>query len=145
MPDEWRTLLRLTGIVAGQGPDADVDALDEMVAGEVARRAGIPVETAAPRVGPERLLDLLLRAGPYDLTLDALAPAPLVDDVARLRAALDAPADGMVLVGRRHLRSNNSWMHNLPLLVRGPERCTLHLHPDDAERLGIGDGEQACV
>ena len=48
-----------------------------------------------------------------------------------------------MLVGRRQLRSNNSWMHNLPLLVKGKERCTLHVHPDDAERHGLADGEQA--
>jgi anaerobic selenocysteine-containing dehydrogenase len=50
-----------------------------------------------------------------------------------------------VLVGRRQLRSNNSWMHNLDLLVRGPERCTLHVHPDDAARLGLQDGASARV
>jgi anaerobic selenocysteine-containing dehydrogenase len=49
------------------------------------------------------------------------------------------------MVGRRHLRSNNSWMHNLPLLVRGPEQCTVHVHPDDADRLGLADGEPARV
>jgi anaerobic selenocysteine-containing dehydrogenase len=51
----------------------------------------------------------------------------------------------MVLVGRRQLRSNNSWMHNLPPLVKGPNRCTLHVHPLDAERLRLADGEQAQV
>ena len=57
-----------------------------------------------------------------------------------------APATtGCVLVGRRQLRSNNSWMHNLELLVCGPERCTLHVHPDDAARLGLADGEPARV
>ena len=53
--------------------------------------------------------------------------------------------DGLVLVGRRQLRSNNSWMHNLGLLVSGPERCTLHVHPDDAARLGLEDGVPARV
>ena len=48
-----------------------------------------------------------------------------------------------MLVGRRQLRSNNSWMHNLPALVKGKERCTLHVHPDDAERLGLDDGGRA--
>ena len=43
----------------------------------------------------------------------------------------------MVLIGRRQLRSNNSWMHNLPPLVKGKDRCTLHVHPDDAERYGL--------
>jgi anaerobic selenocysteine-containing dehydrogenase len=51
----------------------------------------------------------------------------------------------MVLVGRRHLRSNNSWMHNLPALRGGSNRCTLHLHPADAERLGLADGAYARV
>jgi anaerobic selenocysteine-containing dehydrogenase len=50
-----------------------------------------------------------------------------------------------LLVGRRQLRSNNSWMHNLPVLVKGKPRCTLHVHPDDAERLGLHDGEPARV
>ena len=125
--------------------------------------------------GPERLLDLLLRAGPYDLTLDDLVAAPhgvdlgplqprlpeplrtesglielapelVVADVARLEAALDeTAAAGLLLVGRRHLRSNNSWMHNLPRLVRGPERCTVQVHPDDAARLGLADGAPARV
>jgi anaerobic selenocysteine-containing dehydrogenase len=49
----------------------------------------------------------------------------------------------MVLVGRRQLRSNNSWMHNLPVLVKGKDRCTLQVHPEDAERLGLADGEPA--
>src|SRR4029079_15100144 len=70
-----------------------------------------------------------------------LAPEPIVADVARLRAALVHPADGgLVLVGRRQLRSNNSWTHNLELLVSGPERCTLQVHPDDAERLPPAEG-----
>jgi anaerobic selenocysteine-containing dehydrogenase len=128
-----------------------------------------------PRVGPERLLDLQLRAGPYRLTLadleaaphgidlgpltprlpDALrtasgkvelAPEPIVADVPRLTEALNRPRNGeLVLVGRRNLRSNNSWMHNLPLLVSGPEQCTLHVHPDDADSHDLADGEQAHV
>lgn len=126
-----------------------------------------------PRVGPERLLDLMLRAGPYRLTLAQLEAAPhgldlgplkprlpdalrtasgrielapdlLVADVGRLRAALERPLGGeLVLVGRRQLRSNNSWMHNLPMLVSGPAQCTLHVHPDDAARYELSDGEQA--
>jgi anaerobic selenocysteine-containing dehydrogenase len=66
-------------------------------------------------------------------------------DVARLEEALDAPADGLVLVGRRHLRSNNSWMHNLPTLAKGPFRCTLQVHPDDAARFALADGGSARV
>ncbi len=196
MPDEWRTLLRLAGVAAGQGPDVDVDALDDYVAFELARRettnphstvAGRdPAELLAavePRRGPERLLDIMLRCGPYGegfganpdgLTLAVLeanphgidlgaleprmpevlrtpsgqvelAPEPVVADVARLRAGLDEPAPEFVLVGRRDLRSNNSWMHNLPKLVSGPARCTMLVHPDDAARLGLIDGEPATV
>jgi anaerobic selenocysteine-containing dehydrogenase len=196
VPDEWHTLCRLTLIAAGQAPDADVGPLDRLVASEVLRRAtadehspvaGRDVDellgALEPRVGAERLLDAMLRTGPYGdgfgardgLTLAALeaaphgldlgpleprlpealrtasgtielAPAPLVADVERLRAALARPVNGgLVLVGRRDLRSNNSWMHNLERLVRGPERCTLHVHPDDAARLGLEDGAPARV
>jgi anaerobic selenocysteine-containing dehydrogenase len=179
-PDEWETLLRLAGIAAGQGVLGDVGPLDDLVASELARREGADVDAllgaVAPRTGPERLLDVLLRCGPYDLTLAdleaaphgidlgapaprlpgvlrtpsgrvELAPAPIVADVARLRAALarDHDPHALVLVGRRQLRSNNSWMHNLPRLASGPERCTLHVHPDDAARLGLADGEPAEV
>jgi anaerobic selenocysteine-containing dehydrogenase len=187
-PAEWETLLRLTGVVSGHGPNPDVAALDRHVALETARRqsadAHSPVHgrdpeellhEVAPRVGPERLLDLLLRSGPYRLTLAELeatphgidlgplqprmpevlrtaggkielAPELLVADVARLREALAEPVNGsMVLVGRRDLRSNNSWMHNLPMLVSGRQRCTAHVHPDDAERLGLADGEGVVV
>jgi anaerobic selenocysteine-containing dehydrogenase len=75
-----------------------------------------------------------------------LAPEPIVADLDRLRAALARERNGgMVLIGRRQLRSNNSWMHNLPALVKGKERCTLHIHPNDAARLGVDDGGQAVV
>ncbi|AQA02660.1 molybdopterin-binding oxidoreductase [Mycobacterium sp. MS1601] len=68
-----------------------------------------------------------------------LAPDALVADAARLAATLDAVPDRFVLIGRRHLRSNNSWMHNVPALAGGSNRCTLQIHPDDAANLGLGD------
>jgi anaerobic selenocysteine-containing dehydrogenase len=68
-----------------------------------------------------------------------LAPEPLVADVARLQDSLGRGDDGFVLIGRRHLRSNNSWMHNLPALAGGTNRCTLQIHPDDAAELGLTD------
>ncbi len=75
-----------------------------------------------------------------------LAPEPLVADVGRLRNALDRERNGgMVLVGRRDLRSNNSWMHNVNVLVKGKPRCTLHVHPTDATRLGLCAGSLARV
>ncbi|CAN5654128.1 molybdopterin oxidoreductase family protein [soil metagenome] len=69
-------------------------------------------------------------------TVELAAPA-LVADAARLAMALSHTPDGFVLIGRRHLRSNNSWMHNLSALAGGTNRCTLQIHPDDAQRLGL--------
>jgi len=75
-----------------------------------------------------------------------LAPTELLADVARMHANLDEFAGrDLVLVGRRHLRSNNSWMHNIEVLVKGKPRCTLHVHPDDASRLGVREGSVARI
>lgn len=68
-----------------------------------------------------------------------LAPEPLIAEVARLRDSLGRDVDGFVLIGRRHLRSNNSWMHNVPALAGGTNRCTLQMHPDDVADLGLAD------
>ena len=70
-----------------------------------------------------------------------LCPPTFAADVARLRAALDAEAAEFVLIGRRHLRSNNSWLHNVPELVGGSNRCTVQLNPADAQQLGVCDGD----
>lgn len=67
-----------------------------------------------------------------------LAPEVILADVPRLHAALGAES-GFLLIGRRHLRSNNSWMHNIPALSGGTNRCTLQIHPDDAARLGLDE------
>jgi anaerobic selenocysteine-containing dehydrogenase len=183
---EWHTLLRLAGIAAGQGPDVDIDAFDDLVLGTLVARdlqdpasplAGRDAEELiaelAPRRGPERMLDWMLRSGPYGdhfgsaaggLTLATLEAAPHGIDLGplepripevlrtesgkidRLRAAAQRDRNGgMVLIGRRQLRSNNSWMHNVPNLVRGKERCTMHVHPDDAARLDLEDGGLARV
>jgi anaerobic selenocysteine-containing dehydrogenase len=201
-PDEWELILRLAAIAAGQGPDADLDAWDDLVVQTLAgREAALPgsrlegrdpaelVEALDGRRGPERVLDFMLRAGPFGegfgadpegLTLAKveasphgidlgpmrsripdvlrtpsgkveLAPEEIVADVPRLEAEVratatnGAAANGMVLIGRRQLRSNNSWMHNLPALVKGKDRCTVWVHPSDAERLGLADGGQARV
>jgi anaerobic selenocysteine-containing dehydrogenase len=75
-----------------------------------------------------------------------LSPEPFVADLDRLAAAADELATReLVLVGRRHLRSNNSWMHNVKVLVEGRPRCTLQVHPDDATLLGLVDGTAATV
>ena len=194
---EWRTILRLAGIVSGQGTDVDVDAFDDMVVGSLVGRelqdpesplagrdAGELMAALEPRRGPERVLDWMLRSGPYGdrfggqpdgITLARLeaaphgidlgplepripevlrtasgkielAPEPIVSDLDRLRASMARHRNGgIVLIGRRQLRSNNSWMHNVPNLVRGKERCTMHVHPEDAARLGLDDGSRASV
>jgi anaerobic selenocysteine-containing dehydrogenase len=75
-------------------------------------------------------------------------------DVAVFLDAMDAlvpevtrrpPADELLLIGRRELRTNNSWMHNVPNLVSGRERCVLLVHPEDARRAGVRDGETAVL
>ena len=198
---EEEVFLRMTAIVTGQGANADPEALDDAVcAALVAREVGTPggaLEgrdpaeiTAAlePRRGPERVLDLMLRAGawgdafgerPDGLTLAKLeesphgidlgeheprlpevlrtpsgrielAPEPITRDVPRLRERLERGAwngagPELVLIGRRQLRSNNSWMHNLNALVKGKERCTALVNPIDAERLDVADGERALL
>ncbi len=74
------------------------------------------------------------------------APEPIIADLPRLTDFMDRPADSrMYLIGRRHLRSNNSWMHNLKILVKGKDRCTAQIHPDDASRLEIEQGMAVLV
>ncbi len=106
----------------------------------------------------------LLRANPHGVDFGALAPRlpdmlrtpsgmielahpVLMADMERLAAAArrGVEADQMTLVGRRDLRSNNSWMHNLEVLVKGKPRCMLHVHPDDADRLRLAPGDVAKV
>jgi anaerobic selenocysteine-containing dehydrogenase len=74
-----------------------------------------------------------------------LAPQLHVADLERAASALRASPPPLVLVGRRHVRSNNSWLHNSQRLVKGKPRCTLLIHPDDAARRGIGDGATVRV
>ena len=76
-----------------------------------------------------------------------LVPKVLADDLPRLQRVLDEEHDGerLVLIGRRQLRTNNSWLHNSQRMVKGPERCTLLMHPDDAARLGLEQGGRVVV
>ncbi|MER7826368.1 molybdopterin oxidoreductase family protein [Streptomyces sp. NPDC096097] len=184
--DECEIHARLILAVSGLH-GAPPEAVDERVIADSLARAvtdphsplhgGDPQELArllTGSTGPERRLDLMLRTGPYDLTLDdlrqaphgidlgplrprlpgvlktrsgriELLPDPIAAELPRLRVALaDRPA-ALVLVGRRHLRSNNSWLHNVPALTGGSNRCTLQVHPQDADRLGLVDGGQARV
>jgi len=75
-----------------------------------------------------------------------LAPAPIIDALAELREAVAIPPTrDLLLIGRREQRTNNSWMHNIPSLVAGRERCVLYVHPADAERCGVRDGDMAVL
>src|SRR5205814_928456 len=197
--DAWEISLRLAGILAGQGADADPHRIDDCTAATLIKReaatpdsrvegrdVGELLEALQPRQGPERMLDFLLRSGPYGdgfngqegLSLAALeahshgvdlgplqpripevlrtpsgkiemAPQPIVEDVKRLLTSFERSltlGNGhMLLIGRRDLRSNNSWMHNLHVLTKGKERCTLHIHPIDAAHLELVDGNMATV
>lgn len=196
-PDEWEILARLASIALGRDPHGPIDDLDDAaVAGLVqssVRSDFSPVFGRDPqelltqldqagRRGPERLLDVMLRTGPYGdgfgarpdgLSLDALiaqphgvdlgpleprlpevlrtpsgriqlAPDELMVDLDRL-ARLSAANGSLVMIGRRHLRSNNSWMHNIEVLMKGAQRCTLQIHPDDAGSRGIASGDQVRV
>ncbi|MGZ4726243.1 MAG: molybdopterin oxidoreductase family protein [Acidimicrobiales bacterium] len=168
--------MMIAGVVqrAMQSPDspiADRD-LDELIAELGGHSAIDKVVDAMIRTGaygdwfgavPDGISLAALEANPHGIDLGPLqprlpvalktpsdrvelAPAPVLDDLARLEASLAVHRNGdLVLVGRRHLRSNNSWMHNVDVLVKGKERCTLQVHPDDAANLGLVDGGQAEV
>ncbi len=186
-PHEWEILIRLTGLCTGTpAEDVDVAAIDDGFFDYLAFTRGVDgaeVRKLYDRGGPERMLDLTLRTGPFGdlygknpggLTLDLLkanpngidfgpmvpqlpdilgtpdkkirlAPQYLLDDVPRLAARLERPAEPLVLVSRRHLRSNNTWLHNVPALMKGKDRCSLLIHPDDAARCGVSDGDVVTV
>jgi anaerobic selenocysteine-containing dehydrogenase len=84
---------------------------------------------------------LVRRLGSQDRRIQ-LTPDAYLNDLDRAERALEAPAPSLVLIGRRHVRSNNSWLHNSQRLVKGKSRCTLMIHPADAATRGIVDG---CV
>lgn len=186
-PHEWEILIRLTGLCTGTpAEDVDVAAIDDGFFDYLAFTRGLDgaeIRKLYDHGGPERMLDLTLRTGPFGdqygknpggLTLDMLkanpngidfgpmvpqlpdilgtpdkkirlAPQYLLDDLPRLAARMERPAEPLVLVSRRHLRSNNTWMHNVPALMKGKDRCTLLIHPDDATRCGIADGDVVTV
>ncbi|MFD7703032.1 molybdopterin oxidoreductase family protein [Streptomyces caelestis] len=125
-------MLRLGPYGDGFGADPDGLTLDRLLA----HPHGIDLGPLRPRL-PQ---PLKTRSGKVELL-----PDPIAADLPRLRAALDERPAGLVLVGRRHLRSNNSWLHNVPALTGGSNRCTLHLHPEDAAHLGVRDGQPVRI
>lgn len=186
-PHEWEILIRLTGLCTGTpAEDVDVAAIDDGFFDYLAFTQGLDgavLRQGYRHGGPERMLDLTLRTGPFGdrygdnpggLTLDLLkanpngidfgpmvpqlpgilgtadkkirlAPQYLLDDLSRLAARLERPAEPLVLVNRRHLRSNNSWLHNVPALMKGRDRCTLLMHPADAARCRVTDDDIVTV
>jgi len=186
-PAEWEILTRLGAMIAGfPADDIDVAMLDDGFFAALCEAQGVDADAVMAHYdhgGPERLLDLQIRTGPFGdrygertdgLTLDRfrdnphgidrgpmiprvrelvntpsgkieLAPPYITADLPRLVERLNRPAAGLVLTSRRHLRSNNSWMHNVNVLVKGKDRCTLLIHPDDAARSGVADGQMALV
>ncbi|MER6223937.1 molybdopterin oxidoreductase family protein [Streptomyces sp900105755] len=125
-------MLRLGPYGDGFGARPDGLTLEQLLA----HPHGIDLGPLQPRL-PQ---PLKTRSGKVELL-----PRPIADDLPRLRTALDTSPAALVLVGRRHLRSNNSWMHNVPALTGGTNRCTLHIHPEDAARLGVRDGSDVRV
>jgi len=77
----------------------------------------------------------------------ALAPPPILAewDALENALALPRPADQLLLIGRREQRTNNSWMHNVPAMVSGQERCLLLMNPADAAARGVADGERVVL
>ncbi|RRY34758.1 molybdopterin oxidoreductase family protein [Pseudomonas aeruginosa] len=73
------------------------------------------------------------------------APPLFVDDLQRFAAQPLPASDQLLLIGRRHVRSNNSWMHNYHRLVKGKPRHQLLMHPRDLEGRGLVDGQRVRV
>ncbi|MFK0254560.1 molybdopterin-dependent oxidoreductase [Streptomyces sp. NPDC090445] len=116
----------------GQGPGSAGLSLERLLA----HPHGIDLGPLRPRLPGM----LRTRSGRIELL-----PEPIAAELPRLRAALAERPAALVLVGRRHLRSNNSWLHNVPALSGGSNRCTLQVNPLDAERLGLTDGGRALI
>ncbi|QYL20174.1 molybdopterin-dependent oxidoreductase [Mycolicibacterium pallens] len=186
-PEEWEILVRLTGLCAGvPAEDVDVAAIDDGFFDYLCFTQGLDgaeVRSHYTHGGPERILDLTLRTGPFGdrygenpdgLSLAKLkeqpnginfgpmvsqvpevlntpdkkirlAPQYLLDDIPRLARRLEREPDELVLVSRRHLRSNNSWLHNVSALMKGRDRCTLLMHPEDAASRGVSGGDHVTV
>ncbi|MFE2594166.1 molybdopterin-dependent oxidoreductase [Streptomyces anthocyanicus] len=151
-PAHGRDPAELTALLAGgTGPERRLDLMLRLGPygdGFGARPDGLTLERllAHPHgidLGPLRPRlpqPLKTRSGKVELL-----PAPIAADLPRLARARDERPAGLVLVGRRHLRSNNSWMHNVPALTGGSNRCTLHVHPEDAARLGLRGAQPVRV
>ena len=195
-PPAWEVMVQIGAGLLGLEGRATKEA-DDMIFAQLTQTAvkknrhweGLSVQevvsSLAESIGPERIIDMLLRLGPYGdgfgrnpsgLTLKRvkgaphgidlgpleprlgeiintrsgkveLAPFLMVNDLVRLREHIASSTTGkeMLLIGRRNLRTSNSFMHNLPALVKGRNPCTLQVSPHDAARLAIADGSVARI
>lgn len=152
--------------------EKDADTLADW---EILRGLAAAIEGREPSGStPPQMLDSMLQSGPYKTSLAELADHPsgkdfgalnpgmfpdrlktkdkritvaraeLIADLDRLRESA-AHDSRLRLIGRRDIRSNNSWMHNSARLVKGPERCTVMINPTDARARNLGDGSMAEV
>ena len=101
-------------------------------------------EAAGVDLGPLRPGQLPGRLPARSRRIDA-APALVLDDLARLRAAATTDDGDLLLIGRRHKQDCNSWMHNTERLTRGKPRHQLFMHPDDLSARGLADGATVAV
>ena len=162
---EWEILGRLTSRLAQLRGQHEQDKKDDPAAGMF-------------EASPAGIIDMMLAAGPYELSVEKLLEHPsgfdlgpleegglerggiqhdsgrlglfnehIASELLRLGEEAEGfnGVNGLTLIGRRQLRSNNSWMHNCPSLMKGRDRCTLLVHPVDAERYGITDGARVSV
>jgi anaerobic selenocysteine-containing dehydrogenase len=180
-------LARMNGMQAGDLGELMLDGMiaEVLKSPQLAHLDAATIRGAtAGHEGGERLLDILLRVGPYGdkfragadgLSLDRVKASdhgvdlgalqanilpdllrteggripllhPLLEsDIGRLRDSMDEAVPEMVLIGRRHIRDMNSWLHNLNNYARGKNRCTLMINPQDARARGLADGDEARI
>ena len=193
-PETWEVLsnlsARLMGLAGMPAKDIDDFILRKFAEGAVDEECpwpGLTVDEVMEKVngaiGPERIVDMLIRVGSYGdgfgrqpdgLTLAKvqaaahgidlgplqphlrdvinahsgvidLIPPTMQNDLPRLRQHMAQHRGDLLLIGRRDLRCSNSFMHNLPALVKGRDRCTLQISGPDATRLGVTDGGAARI
>lgn len=155
-----------------EGTKADWEIMADL---EAAIRAAQGENAPPAKIEPRIILDQIMQSSPHKISLAEIEAHPNGYDMGPLKPRLPARLktdDGLIhcapemplkdlkafkddfkvpakddfsLIGRRHVRSNNSWLHNSHRLLKGPNRCTLMIHPDDAAQLGLNDGDMAEV
>lgn len=196
--DKWEILAQLALIAEGKTPETKPEILAESMVNDMAdatikaiggETSGVTREMLTDQLtgstGPERILDFLLKVGPYGdgfgmkpggLSLKKLIEYPHGIDLGSLEPRLESiistkdkmidffpevmekeinklsewassynkPESEFFLIGRRHIKTNNSWFHNLPSMTKG-NRCSLLINTIDASRLGLSDGNLAEI